>query len=495
MLAAVMMLLSTPLAVIAQADEDTENPGNIEKLTVTPLDSAAKVEWSGVEDNVAVDGYFIHYGLTQVKEQGEFYSLDGENPNFADAKIPEKNDDGLYEFTVENLDNDTTYYFSIVAYDEAGNESGLLAPEAEVIPTADAGDISDEEAPKVTDAEALNQEEVKVVFSEPVVLPAENAQDEFTIENDDTFESLNVLAAIMDASDAGASTVILTTEPQEELVNYKLEVGTGVKDRYENPISSGTSDTALFVGSGEPKAPEDKDAPALVAVEAIDATHIRVDFNEGIVLGIDPAENFVITSDDEVAESVTVLGVELSPNSEGTEDSTAILTTSPQGKKTYILTVAGITDEAENELPEAGILTMNFEGKGETGSIDDLIPPKDAANFIAEKLLQAEKYLITLKWKVPAENAGDAVEQILYLSRNKGDAYSKQTGLEPAADKYEAGEFAPGEYWFKLTQKDEAGNESEGSIAKVVLAETGPGVAALILVSLGLGRLIGKKRK
>ena len=47
---------------------------------------------------------------------------------------------------------------------------------------------------------------------------------------------------------------------------------------------------------------------------------------------------------------------------------------------------------------------------------------------------------------------------------------------------------------FNLTQVDEAGNESEGVIKKVILSDTGPGIVGLVLVSLGLGRLYSRRK-
>ena len=108
---------------------------------------------------------------------------------------------------------------------------------------------------------------------------------------------------------------------------------------------------------------------------------------------------------------------------------------------------------------------------------------------------EGEKYVVTLSWEIPEENVGDTVEQILYMSENIDSDFSKKASLEPDVTEYEVEDLEAGEYWFKLTQKDEAGNESVGVVKKIVLAETGPGVVGLLLVSLGLGRVFGKKKR
>ncbi|MBI4975260.1 hypothetical protein HZC20_01150 [Candidatus Peregrinibacteria bacterium] len=53
----------------------------------------------------------------------------------------------------------------------------------------------------------------------------------------------------------------------------------------------------------------------------------------------------------------------------------------------------------------------------------------------------------------------------------------------------------PGEYWFKVTEKDVAGNESKGSVVKVKLAGTGPELIGLFALSLGLGRVFTRRKK
>ncbi len=91
------------------------------------------------------------------------------------------------------------------------------------------------------------------------------------------------------------------------------------------------------------------------------------------------------------------------------------------------------------------------------------------------------------------QEAEDSVQQKLYMSGDS-ESYDDEGELDADASEYDAGELAEGDYWFKLTQTDEAGNESEGIIEKVSIAETGPGVAGLLLVSLGLGRLYSKRK-
>lgn len=462
---------------------DTAGPSDVENLIGNSLNASAQLSWDAATDDTGVTGYQVHYGSTSVSAPGQSYD------DFIDVG-------DVLTYTVTGLTNDTTYYFSVIAYDAASNESAAWAKELALTPTGSSGSVDDSDAPQVSDAIAPNKEEVKVVFSEPINLPSEDPQDAFTIENDDNFEPLIVLDAIFDEEDPTNATVILTTETQDSTATYKLTVGIDIEDKSGNPIISGTSDTAIFDGSGTDKPIADAKAPTVQSVESIDSTHIIINFDETIVLSIDPSENFVITTADG-GEELQVLGVELGNNSAGVEDASAIITTAPQDAVDYEVEVVDIAD-GDGNLVEASPKT--FTGISATpddngdNPTEDLIPPKDVANFLAKSILDGAQYVVTLTWEIPSTNVGDVVEQIVYMSEDNKD-YSKEASLDPDATEYEVSGLNEGTYWFKITQKDEAGNESAGVIKKVILSETGPGLAGLVLVSLGLGRVVGRKKR
>ena len=469
---------------------DAEDPSDVEELEATALDGSVKLVWSAATDDIGVEGYYVHYGDKPVLLSGESYDevLDVDN---------------VLEYTVGDLENGTEYFFSVVAYDAAGNESAAWAPEASATPESDAGSSDDSDSPQVTEAEALYKEAVKIVFSEAIKIPETDAQDAFAVENDDTFEALEVIGVEMDDKDASGRTVILETEEQEGGATYKLTVGVYVEDIAGNPIISGTSDTAIFEGSDADAPVEDDEGPEIVGIEVVDVENVLISFNETIVVGIDPSENFEFVSKSDDSDILDVLKVTLGDNEDGIESASALVKTTMQTGSTYTLTVDGVTDEAGNEI-EDGKNTIEFLGMGSGGGEDpgedpdedeDTDAPKDVAKLIAKKVLQAEKYLVTLSWQIPSENVGDVVEQIVYMSQHKGDSYSKEATLNPEVNEYEVGEFEPGDYWFKVTQVDGNGNESEGTIAKIVLSETGPGMLGLLVFSLGMGRVVGRKKK
>lgn len=478
-LLATMLVAAIPFSVFA-AVADTQEPNSVENIRVTPYNGAIKVVWDEAYDDTAVAGYQVFYGTAPITGDGQ--TLD----DFEDAG-------DVLEYVLGGLENDTEYFISVIAYDAAGNESVDWGTpiNASATPNAAAGApvmTADSIAPTVAKAEAVNKIEVKVEFSEAVKLPVEDPQDAFSIENDDTFEPLVVLEAEIDEEDRTGKTVILTTEVQTATVSYTLTVGIDVKDRAGNGIVSGTSDTAAFEGSGAEKTdavPADVTGDlAIMNVSVVDNTHITVKFNKAIELSIDPSEDFIITNK-QSNKILEVLGVELNKNDDDVEDALALITTSPQEDARYDVKVANITDVAEFR-GVAAVVDVPVE--------EDTIAPEDVAKLLASKLIEAEKYVVKLTWsRVQSANA-DAVKQTIYKSGD-GTEYGKEADLDAEATEYEIKNLEAGEYWFKLTQTDAAGNESKGTITKVLLSETGPEMAGLLLLSLGFGRVFGKKRK
>jgi len=472
--AAMSVLLLNSLSVYAAATDDTTPPGDVEKLNVTPYDGAVKLSWDPVTDDDRVAGYVISYGNT---------SVDGETVTEYDASEDVGN---VKSYVLTGLTNDKDYYFSIYAYDPAKNESEYWAPEVSAKPSVAAGAYVDKDAPQVAKAEALDQEHLKVTFSEAVVLPETDAEAEFSIENDDTLEALDVLSAEMDKTDTKNKTVLLKTDKQEEGVSYTLTVNTGVNDTADNIIISGNSDTAVFDGSGTAV---NTVVFKMDTIEVTDSTHLLVEFTKSVVLPVDPAAAFAIADKADDTKTVEVTKATLGNSSKDVENGSVLLETAELAGGDYVLTLTGVKDADGTALAgDAAKMEFTF------ASVEPLAGPEDVAKFLAEQFKKADKYGVKLSWTVPDANKDLVDAQELYMSGDKGTSYKSVSELEPTDAAYEVSDLTLGEYWFKLTQKDKDGKETKGSVVKVVLSETGPEMLGLVLVSMGLGKLFGKKK-
>lgn len=468
----VCVFLLTSLPALASEAEDTVSPSDVENLEAFASDSEVSLSWDLATDDTGVVGYNIYYGADSVTSDS--------NANYTEVVKVEN----VIEHTIEELSNDTTYYFAVTALDEAGNESEYYSNEAGATPEADVSD--DEEAPKVLSAEVLNNTKVKVVFSEPVTIPSDYPEEAFVVQNNDTLEILNVSGASFGNN---KSTVILKTAAQEEGVSYIVTAGIDVEDNAGNPIISGVSDVAVFSGSGETEQVVEpiEELPFITGVESLSDTEVKVTFNEKVNLSIDPTENFEIVLESDAENKLKITEIRLED-----EDFTALLVTEKQSKVTYLLTVVSILDKNGNKIStEEDKNKVTFIGKGET-TLLDLVAPENITDVFANVLNGAVK----LSWKASINSEKDLAEQILYKSKDKGETYDNGTPISADATSYTVYGLEPGtEYYFKITSKDEVGNESSGALKSAVLPATGPGIGLLALASFGASFMARRKKK
>lgn len=223
---------------------DSLEPSDIENVIVQAGDGEVQLTWTGATDNVDVIGYKIYRGTRSVKTSEDRYDL---------PTIPVGN---VKTYTVKNLTNGQTYYFTVTAVDAAGNESLNYGPEVtaspksglRLIPTEDDG-----KSPQIKEVKGEDIIGVKVVFSELVKLPEESPASAFRIEKIKDKSRLVVQKAEIDTRDPTGKTVLLTTAPQQEETEYLLTAGIEIRDSMNNPIISGTSDTGSFKSNVQKK--------------------------------------------------------------------------------------------------------------------------------------------------------------------------------------------------------------------------------------------------
>lgn len=483
------------LSVNAQT-ADAIMPSDVENVKAVAADKQITLSWNVANDNVGVKGYKIYYGTNSVTKDGGSYNM---GPLDAGNKIT---------YTVADLKNGTPYYFAVTAYDAAGNESENYSLEATAIPEGKISDdkplATDTEAPKVVKAESVAKDIVKVSFSETVALPAVNPDGAFAIKNDANQEILKVLKAAMDTSDSAQKTVLLTTDVQKAGVSYILTAGIQVKDASGNPIVSGTSDTAPFTGTDlEPKpAPDSKDdkvAPQIIEVKTLDATHVQVTFSEMVVFAKEPKQNFIITEEEKIENTLAVTGVELQKDGAENEAMIATVITDPQKALSYNLIVVDATDKAGN-LMAVEKSSSTFMGRASEKPSDlkpedglaDTVSPEDVTEFAARL---ARAMVMRLSWKSSLDTKGDLDHYVLYKSKD-GKTYGEGVILKKEDSVFDVLDLVPGvKYFFKLTAKDMAGNESQGAVTTFTLPATGPEIALLLVGSLGIGKVLKRKKK
>lgn len=463
---------------------DTQIPSDVENIKAVAGDSMVTLTWDVATDNVGVAGYKVYYGLKTVKGDGDSYTY---------GPVDVKN---VITYQVKALKNGTTYYFTVTAYDAAGNESNNYGVEASATPSAVVA-LPDAIAPKVAKATAVDKAHVSVVFSEAVQVPATHPESAFGIKEDATSVALNVTGAALDSNDASNKTVLLTTDTQTATTAYVLTASSTIKDIAGNPIISGTSDTALFTGSGaEPVTQEvvhpAADALKVSTVTAKDSTHLQVVFSKPVVLNTDPRENFIITEKQKTENTLDISKVDLSADL-----TTATLTTAVQNNLLYSLMAIDVADKDGNKIDltsNAAEFTGSTTAAGvttqQTGS--DKTAPEDVTNLLAQML---KKLVVTLSWKGSANTLGDLASYVLYMSTD-GVSYDKGLLVSPDAKTFEITNIMPKiKYWFKLAARDKTGNESQGIVTTFTLPATGPEIGLVLFGSFVAGKIMKRKKK
>ncbi len=468
---ATLLLGSSQVAVAAETlaanSTDTQVPSDVENLSAVAGDAQVQLTWDPATDNVAVTGYKIYVGSKSVTSPSQNYDF----PPVAVGDVK--------GFLMKNLANGKTYFFSATAIDAAGNESDNYAIEAKATPQSGLHSASledDGKAPQVKTVEAEDVVSVKVMFSEAVKLPEEQPGSAFKIETTAAKKKLEVQSAAIDMRDEKGTTVILTTAPQEEGIEYMVTAGIEIQDYFGNPMVSGTSDTGSFEGSAvKQSAPTVTTTATLVSAGADFNNRITVNFSEAVTLPADPASALSVMAR-ATKQPLKVLNVTLS-----SDGKTAYLTTEPQQSVWYDVTVSGII---------AKTATAAVKGRGPAAS--DRTPPEEVSK-LAVKLTDPAKNVVELTWSASANTAKDLADQMFYQS--EGRSIGKKVtgaGLGSSAGAVQVVDLKPGHwYTFKVTTKDTSGNESRGRMTSIYLsagklAKTGPeglllpGLTALI---------------
>lgn len=273
-------------------------------------------------------------------------------------------------------------------------------------------------------------------------------------------------------------------------------------------------------------------APAVSNVLAMDRNHVLVGFSEAVQLPELLAEAaFTITEQINPASVLDVTAATQYANDP--EGKTVILTTADQTKNVnYIVTASvAITDVDGNPI-ESGVsdsglflgsdLAPAMDAETETAEEDmveeiieevvvdpleelletttaeevDVTAPEDITNLLLTFKEELEKFVIIMNWTASLNTAKDLVDQILYMSMDKGASYSPGQSLGAFTTTHQLPNLEGGkEYTFKITTKDDTGNESVGVVKSIRLPQTGLGAGFLVLSSaVAAGRVLRRKK-
>lgn len=294
-------------------------------------------------------------------------------------------------------------------------------------------------------------------------------------------------------------------EQGNESVNYSLEASA-------TPMKA-TVDAVQPVVEGD-----DGRSPTVLSSESYSATQIKVEFSEAVSLPSVSPENAFLVEDNLTGDFLEVIGAEVLED----DNKVVILETLTQEVGTEYIITAGITvedlygnsirsgtsdtatflgsDGPYIPVNEADVIPMPAPAVEGTDTptetpevveleIEDILAPEEITEFLSE----LNDSIVVLTWTVSVSE--DVVEQVLYKSED-GEDYAEIAVLPPLASEYELEDLVEGiTYFFKLTSKDSAGNESEGVVIEVALPETGPGLALMLgLSAIGTAFASRKKR-
>lgn len=286
--------------------------------------------------------------------------------------------------------------------------------------------------------------------------------------------------------------------------------------------------------------PTDKVAPTVLNVIAADKTHVLVGFSEKLILPeVLPEAAFVITEQANPEKMLEVVSAQM--YADDASGKTVILETVAQTYNvSYLVTAsAGIKDVAGNPIQsgntDSGVFLGSNTAKSATvGTGTDLKPaattaedllldtttptspqgttptdtstpapaatdqtaPEDVRNLMLTFREQLQKFVVVMNWEASLNTAKDLVDQMVYMSTDMGSTFDTGRSVGATGTNYEVANLEGGkEYTFKVTAKDDKGNESVGVVKSIRLPSTGFGAGFLVLGSaFGAHRLL-KRRK
>ncbi|MCT4592432.1 MAG: fibronectin type III domain-containing protein [Candidatus Gracilibacteria bacterium] len=384
-------------------------------------------------------------------------------------------------YKLSGLENGKTYYVAVKAFGQNGEE-GSMSKEIEVVPSSGADPINNEGAPRVVKAEALTSTLVKLEFSEDVILPTDSPELSFSVtdEKDDT-SFLLVWSVEYDKEDDKEvfSRVILTTDEQDKGRNYLTTVSALITDKDENPIESGLTDSATFIGTDKTELETDA-----LTQEVVTEENTQEGGDEQVDSATDEAEVVLEgETEDSLKEAADEAALDIDALQKQAEEEARKLAEQEQAEEEAAVEAEEPVVEVEKE--EVVPVVDTTEAVVEVDE-EDTTPPAEVQGLAITFKQRVSDFLVKLTWGLSPDAVSEKVDQIIYHSLDKGKTWGQGKNLGEKATSYETTAKPETEQTFKVTTRDVAGNESQGVIKSVRLPAL-PKTGAPILIALGAG--------
>ncbi len=230
------LLLFVPSALTMVGMEDMLISG----LALQAAPNALSVSWPSLS-GVTVDHYLVSYAKQ---------SILGNNGRFDDQEETIGNETSLVLLDLQNrgFSDGEMIFVTVSGVDAAGRMSTVGEEQSMRVQIPGTGASSSQtpgSAPGLTQAVAESATSVKLYFSTPVRLPADNPAAHFAITEETTTNPIGILSAVASGQD-----IILTTLPMTSRGRYSVAVSDAIVATDGLPLDQ-TRRTAVFVARGE----------------------------------------------------------------------------------------------------------------------------------------------------------------------------------------------------------------------------------------------------
>jgi len=465
--------ISPVLLLPAVAQDAAPSLPAVENLSVKSVgDESVTLTWDELSE---ANSYVINVGTESAKDTGAY--------NRAPSAV-----DKVTEYTIDNLKNDTEYYFSVIGVNEDFTPTlNSISNEVTATPSASESNGT-EEAPFILGVDAIDDTSVKIIFSEDMTWPEDPMSNISIIHRHDNSTLGIELVTITDDK-----TLTIKTETQGDGLEYLLTINEFFLDTDDNPVDD-SKRSKVFYGARTTEQVNNADTATEFKVDEIiivDATALEIVFSRNIKLSDNPVTQFSALRRDDTSDILQIQEIALSELA----GNKVLLKTEPQLNVAYTMLISGLEDAEGNLLPEVNT-TVNFIGYKSSTQADET-PPEDVSDLKLEKLVE-DGSEVKLSWTASVNSVGDLDGYKVYTQEEDGDFNLVEKIDKDQLEFTIQGLPTEGAFIFKITAVDNYGNESLGAATnlknELVIAETGPGNLVFIFMAALLTSYFFKRR-